>query len=182
MEEETRLIHAGGGSQDLVRTVGPPIQKGSTVLLPCAAALYDDDNYLTYGRGGLAAHEALKDALAEMEGAAGGDVEGGYVAPDGGGTAAGEDGVAGFGDHQKGLGPVGGSVAVFDAPAGKPGVATELREDGVGGRRLRRIGRDGDAAVDAAGGGEGQKRKPRRWFHGRGWPGRNRWPANTPAL
>jgi cystathionine beta-lyase len=41
------------------------------VLLPCAAALYDDDNYLTYGRGGLAAHEALKDALAEMEGAAG---------------------------------------------------------------------------------------------------------------
>ena len=71
MEEETRLIHAGAGSQDLVRTVGPPIQKGSTVLLPCAAALYDDDNYLTYGRGGLAAHEALKDALAEMEGAAG---------------------------------------------------------------------------------------------------------------
>ncbi len=28
---------------DLVKTVSPPIQKGSTVLLPHAAALYDDD-------------------------------------------------------------------------------------------------------------------------------------------
>jgi cysteine-S-conjugate beta-lyase len=51
--------------------VGPPIQKGSTVLLPHARALYDDESHLTYGRGGLAAHEALKSALAEMEGAAG---------------------------------------------------------------------------------------------------------------
>lgn len=71
MAEETRLIRAGAKSGDLVKTVGPPIQKGSTVLLPNAAALYDDDNYLTYGRAGLAAHEALKNALAEMEGAAG---------------------------------------------------------------------------------------------------------------
>jgi len=71
MAEETRLIRAGARSGDLVKPVGPPIQKGSTVLLPNAAALYDDHGYLTYGRAGLAAHEALKTALAEMEGAAG---------------------------------------------------------------------------------------------------------------
>ncbi len=71
MDEETRLIRAGASPGKLVKTVGPPIQKGSTVLLPSAAALYDDDNHLTYGRGGLAAHDALKAALAEMEGAVG---------------------------------------------------------------------------------------------------------------
>lgn len=71
MAQETRLIRAGAPSAELVKTVGPPIQKGSTVLLPCAAALYDDDAYLTYGRAGLAAHDALKCALAEMEGAEG---------------------------------------------------------------------------------------------------------------
>ena len=65
--EETRLIRAGSRSGDLVKTVGPPIQKGSTVLLPNAAALYDDDAFLTYGRAGLAAQDALKGALAEME-------------------------------------------------------------------------------------------------------------------
>jgi cystathionine beta-lyase len=71
MSEETRLIRAGAVSGDLVKTVGPPIQRGSTVLLPRAEALYDDDAYLTYGRAGLAAHDALKAALGEMEGAAG---------------------------------------------------------------------------------------------------------------
>lgn len=71
MAEETRLVRAGASSAALAKTVGPPIQKGSTVLLPNAAALYDDDTYLTYGRAGLAAHEALKCALAEMEHAAG---------------------------------------------------------------------------------------------------------------
>ena len=71
MSQETRLIRAGVTSGDLVKTVGPPIQRGSTVLLPCAEALYDDDAYLTYGRAGLAAHDALKSALGEMEGASG---------------------------------------------------------------------------------------------------------------
>ena len=50
-------------------TVSPVIQKGSTVLLPNAAALYDDGNYITYGRQGLAAHEALKDGLRTLENA-----------------------------------------------------------------------------------------------------------------
>ncbi len=71
MSDETRLIHAGALDAPLVKTVGPPIQKGSTVLLPNAASLYDDDNYVTYGRAGLSAQTALISALAELEGAAG---------------------------------------------------------------------------------------------------------------
>jgi cystathionine beta-lyase len=69
MDDETRLIRAGAPPKTLAKTVGPPIQKGSTVLLPNAASLYDDDSYLTYGRQGLAAQAALQDALAQMEGA-----------------------------------------------------------------------------------------------------------------
>lgn len=71
MSDETRLIHAGKAPDVLARTVGPPIQKGSTVLLPNAAALYDDANYLTYGRSGLAAQTSLQEALAVLEGAVG---------------------------------------------------------------------------------------------------------------
>lgn len=71
MSDETRLIRAGGVPENLAKTVGPPIQKGSTVLLPDAAALYDDDHYVTYGRQGLAAHDALREALAILEGAVG---------------------------------------------------------------------------------------------------------------
>jgi cystathionine beta-lyase len=71
MADETRLIRAGAVPDPLARTVGPPIQKGSTVLLPQAAALYDDAHYVTYGRQGLAAQAALADALATLEGAQG---------------------------------------------------------------------------------------------------------------
>jgi len=71
MAEDTRLIRAGATPKALAKTVGPPIQKGSTVLLPEAAALYDDDHHVTYGRQGLAAHEALREALAVLEGAVG---------------------------------------------------------------------------------------------------------------
>lgn len=70
LREATRLIRAGKPPAELARTVGPPIQKGSTVLLPDAAALYDEDRP-TYGRAGLAAQEALMSALAELEGARG---------------------------------------------------------------------------------------------------------------
>ncbi len=68
MDEETRLIRAGKAPKTLARTVGPPIQRGSTVLMPDAQSLYADP--LTYGRSGLAAQAALQDALAELEGAA----------------------------------------------------------------------------------------------------------------
>ncbi len=66
--EATALVHAGQAPTTLPRTVGPPIQKGSTVLVPDAASLYDEGQ-LTYGRAGLACQEALAGALAELEGA-----------------------------------------------------------------------------------------------------------------
>ena len=74
MAEDTRLIRSGLKSptgKPAAKTVGPPIQKGSTVLLPNAASLYDDAAYVTYGRQGLAAHDALRSALSELENAAG---------------------------------------------------------------------------------------------------------------
>jgi cystathionine beta-lyase len=71
MADETRLIRAGASAKALAKTVGPPIQKGSTVLLPDAAALYNDESYVTYGRQGLSAHDALREALAVLEGAVG---------------------------------------------------------------------------------------------------------------
>ena len=76
--EATRAIHSGQMHSQLgARTVGPPIQRGSTVLMPDAAALYDDDQ-VTYGRGGLAAQDALIQALLELE-----DAEGGELYPSG---------------------------------------------------------------------------------------------------
>lgn len=66
MRDATRLLHTGAAAEPLLRTVGPPIQKGSTVLLPNAAALYDESRP-TYGRHGLASHEALIEALAALE-------------------------------------------------------------------------------------------------------------------
>lgn len=70
LDEETRLVRTGSPSRDgikLARTVNPPIQRGSTVLLPNAASLYDD-NQLTYGITGLSSPAALQLALAELEG------------------------------------------------------------------------------------------------------------------
>lgn len=71
MDEKTRLIRAGAPAHSHgpapVTTVAPMIQKGSTVLLPNAAALYDDTAYVTYGRGGLVAHNALKEGLCALE-------------------------------------------------------------------------------------------------------------------
>jgi cystathionine beta-lyase len=67
MDEETRLIRTGSKPASLARTVNPPIQRGSTVLLPNAASLYDDDQ-LTYGITGLASPAALQLALAALEG------------------------------------------------------------------------------------------------------------------
>jgi cystathionine beta-lyase len=70
LDEETRLIRKGAppkGGGTLARTVNPPIQRGSTVLLPNAASLYDDDQ-LTYGITGLSSPAALQAALAELEG------------------------------------------------------------------------------------------------------------------
>jgi len=61
----TRAIHAG---RPAGRTVGPAIEKGSTVILPDAASLYDEHR-VTYGRAGLSVQETLAEALVELEGA-----------------------------------------------------------------------------------------------------------------
>ncbi len=68
MDEETRLIRTGASWPLLAKTVNPPIQRGSTLLMPNAASLYDDDQ-ISYGITGLASPAALQAALAEMEGA-----------------------------------------------------------------------------------------------------------------
>jgi cystathionine beta-lyase len=65
--DETRLIRAGQGAAPGAKTVGPAVQKGSTVLLPDAASLYADKGQLTYGRQGLSAQFALRAALTELE-------------------------------------------------------------------------------------------------------------------
>src|SRR6185312_9537234 len=67
LKDATRLIRAGQGGDLAAKTVGPPVQKGSTVLLPDAASLYEDHGQLTYGRQGLSAQLALQEALAELE-------------------------------------------------------------------------------------------------------------------
>lgn len=67
MDEKTRLIHAGRDAAPRARTVGPAIQRGSTILLPDSRALYEED--LGYGRAGLCAQDALRQGLCELEGA-----------------------------------------------------------------------------------------------------------------
>jgi cystathionine beta-lyase len=68
LDPSTRLIHSATAQSATIKTVGPPIQRGSTVLLDAAAHLYGD-GHSTYGRGGLSTHDALTTALAELEGA-----------------------------------------------------------------------------------------------------------------
>jgi cystathionine beta-lyase len=64
--ETTRTLHSGGATAGLLKTPSPVVQRGSTVLLPTAQSLYDTSR-TTYGRGGLATHQALCQALAELE-------------------------------------------------------------------------------------------------------------------
>ena len=68
MDRETRLIRTGASSALPARTVNPPIQRGSTVLMANAAELYDD-SLVSYGITGLSTPAALQTALAELEGA-----------------------------------------------------------------------------------------------------------------
>ena len=70
MKDTTRIIRAGAEPRPLARTVNPPIQRASTVLLPNAASLYDPSQ-VSYGRASLSVRDALCEAIAEMEGAAG---------------------------------------------------------------------------------------------------------------
>ena len=66
--DATRLLHTGESTFKplAARTVAPPLQRGSTVLLPDAAALYDTTKP-TYGMNSLAIHEALMEGLKALE-------------------------------------------------------------------------------------------------------------------
>lgn len=66
----TRAIRSGSATGPLVRTVSPPIQRASTVLMKSAAALYDPRE-VSYGRAGLQPHGALCEALDALEGSFG---------------------------------------------------------------------------------------------------------------
>ena len=61
---ETRLVRAGRGGPGEHGPVNPPIQRGSTVLLPSMAALHGEGK--TYGLDGFGVHEALSRALADL--------------------------------------------------------------------------------------------------------------------
>lgn len=63
----TRLAHAGPSDAPLpTRTVAPPLQRGSTVLMADAASLYASD-LPTYGMNAHAVHAALVDGLKTLE-------------------------------------------------------------------------------------------------------------------
>lgn len=68
VEEQTRMIHGDAPCGMLQRTPGPPVQRGSTVLLPTLEAL-NDSSSVTYGRVGLSTQRALRDALRDLESA-----------------------------------------------------------------------------------------------------------------
>jgi cystathionine beta-lyase len=68
--DRTTVIHHAGETGPLAKTVGPPIQRGSTVLMPNARSLYDPTQ-VSYGRGGLEPQNALMSALAALEGGVG---------------------------------------------------------------------------------------------------------------
>jgi cystathionine beta-lyase len=65
---KTRLLRVGSKVKAEAQTVAPPLQRGSTVLLPDARALYDYSQ-TSYGRLGLSMQNALAEAVGELEGA-----------------------------------------------------------------------------------------------------------------
>jgi cystathionine beta-lyase len=64
---KTRLSRAGSQVLADAKTVAPPLQRGSTVLLPNARSLYDHAQ-TSYGRLGLSMQAALAEAIGELEG------------------------------------------------------------------------------------------------------------------
>lgn len=66
LNETTRMVHGGACEDGLVRTPGPPVQRGSTILLRHSRHIYDK-SLVTYGRGGLATQATLRSALEDLE-------------------------------------------------------------------------------------------------------------------
>ena len=71
MKDETRLTRLGR-PHDERGQVNPSVARGSTMLAPSAAELYDfPPGRVHYGRVGLETHQALRGALTELQGGAG---------------------------------------------------------------------------------------------------------------
>lgn len=71
MKDETKLTRLGR-PHDERGQVNPSVARGSTMLAPSAAALYDfPPGRKHYGRVGLETHDALRSALSELQGGAG---------------------------------------------------------------------------------------------------------------
>ena len=64
----TRLTHAARDRKLTQGGVNPVVQKASTVIVESASKLFEPGGW-TYGRHGTATHEALRQALCEIEGA-----------------------------------------------------------------------------------------------------------------
>lgn len=62
----TRIAHAGRDRKLTQGGVNPVVQRASTVIVESASKLFQPGGW-TYGRHGTATHEALKQALAEVE-------------------------------------------------------------------------------------------------------------------
>lgn len=62
----TRLAHAGRDRKLTQGGVNPVVQRASTVIVESASKLFEPGGW-TYGRHGTATHEALKQALMELE-------------------------------------------------------------------------------------------------------------------
>lgn len=70
MDIQTRLTRLGRDPHAHEGAVNPPVQRGSTVLIPDAAELYSDDRK-TYGLEGFSTHDRLEAALADICGGTG---------------------------------------------------------------------------------------------------------------
>ncbi|MHA7900990.1 MAG: cystathionine beta-lyase [Henriciella sp.] len=66
MKDDTKLIHTRK-QRGPVKTVNPPVERGSTVLLPTREILYGDGK--VYGRMGLTVHRELEAAMCALENA-----------------------------------------------------------------------------------------------------------------
>jgi cystathionine beta-lyase len=64
----TRIAHAGRDRRLTQGGVNPVVQRASTVIVESADKLFEPGGW-TYGRHGTATHEALRQALVEVEGA-----------------------------------------------------------------------------------------------------------------
>ncbi|WP_430512503.1 cystathionine beta-lyase [Pannonibacter phragmitetus] len=68
---DTALVHAGRHSDDFHGFVNPPVVHASTVLFPSVEAMAPGAQKYSYGRRSTPTTEALEEAIAAIEGAAG---------------------------------------------------------------------------------------------------------------